>query len=111
MGYNNIILIAFLIVGDLIVIGLIWFVLNRYFIKRLNIEKQNQADSIILNAKEMAKSIELDSKDKALNILKDAEDEITKRRNEISREEERLHKRRTDFRFSNRKIGTKRISH
>jgi len=97
MGYNSFILVAFLIVGDLLVIGLIWFLLNRYYLKRLNSEKQNQADSIILNAKEVAKTIELDSKDKALDILKDAEDEIAKRRTEISREEERLHKRRTDL--------------
>jgi len=91
--------LAFLFIGDLIVIALIWFFLNRSYVKRLNIEKQNQADSIIVNAKEVAKSIELESKDKAIDILNNAEEEITRRRSEISKEEERLHKRRTDLDF------------
>ncbi|MHB8134274.1 MAG: ribonuclease Y [Anaerolineaceae bacterium] len=99
MGTNSILLLAFLFIGDLIVIALIWFFLNRSYVKRLNIEKQNQADSIIVNAKEVAKSIELESKDKALDILNNAEEEITRRRSEISKEEERLHKRRTDLDF------------
>ena len=99
MGNNSILLLAFLFIGDLIVIALIWFFLNRSYVKRLNIEKQNQADSIIVNAKEVAKSIELESKDKAIDILNNAEEEITRRRSEISKEEERLHKRRTDLDF------------
>jgi ribonuclease Y len=97
MGNNYFLILMFLVVGDLIVIGLLWFILSRYYAKKISTEKQNQSDSIILNAKEVAKSVELEAKDKALEILNNAEEEITKRRMEVSREEERLHKRRTDL--------------
>ncbi len=97
MGNNAILLLIFLFLGDVILLGVIWYFLNKHFVNRLKEEKQNQADAIIVNAKENAKSIELDAKDQALNILKNGEEEVTKRRNEISKEEERLHKRRSDL--------------
>lgn len=90
-------LIPILIVSDVIVIAVIWFIMNRVYTNRLKEERKNQADTIIVNAKENAKTIEIEAKDKALKILQDAEEEITKRRNENSREEERLSKRRDDL--------------
>lgn len=97
MGTKEILLIIFLLVGDVILVGVIWYFLNKHFLTRLREEKQNQADAIIVSAKENAKSIEIDAKDQALNILKNGEEEVAKRRNEISKEEERLHKRRSDL--------------
>jgi len=86
-----------LIVGDVIIIAIVVFFLNRYYAERLKKDRQNQADSIIANAKENAKTIELEAKDNAIRVLKDAEDEITRRRNENLKEEERLHKRRSEI--------------
>jgi ribonuclease Y len=86
-----------LIVGDVIIIAIVVFFLNRYYSERLKKDRQNQADSIIGNAKENAKTIELEAKDNAIKILKDAEEEITRRRNENLKEEERLHKRRSEI--------------
>lgn len=90
-------LALFLIVGDVIIIAVVVYFLNRYYANRLQKDRQNQADSIIANAKENAKSIEIDAKDNAIKILKEAEDEISRRRNENSKEEERLNKRRSDL--------------
>lgn len=90
-------LALFLIIGDVIIIAIVVFFLNRYYSERLKKDRQNQADSIIVNAKENAKTIELEAKDNAIKVLKDAEDEITRRRNENLKEEERLHKRRSEI--------------
>lgn len=87
----------FLIAGDVIIIGIVIYFLNRYYANRLQKDRQNQADAIISNAKENAKSIEIEAKDNSIKILKEAEDEITKRRNENLKEEERLNKRRSDL--------------
>ena len=96
-GNNTIIYIAIALIVDLLVLGGIWFFMNRHFTKRLEIDRKNQADTIIATAKENAKNIEIEAKDKALKILQDAESENTKRRNELNREDERLNKRRTDL--------------
>ncbi|MBW6472940.1 MAG: ribonuclease Y [Anaerolineaceae bacterium] len=90
-------LALFLIIGDVIIIAIVVFFLNRYYVERLKKDRQNQADSMIANAKENAKTIELEAKDKAIKVLKDAEDEISRRRNENLKEEERLHKRRSEI--------------
>jgi ribonuclease Y len=86
-----------LIIGDVVIIAIVVFFLNRYYSERLKKDRQNQADSIIGNAKENAKTIELEAKDNAIKILKNAEEEITRRRNENLKEEERLHKRRSEI--------------
>jgi ribonuclease Y len=86
-----------LIIGDVVIIAIVVFFLNRYYSERLKKDRQNQADSIIGNAKENAKTIELEAKDNAIKILKDEEEEITRRRNENLKEEERLHKRRSEI--------------
>ncbi len=90
-------LALFLIGGDVIIIAILIFFLNRYYSNRLQKDRQNQADSIISNAKENAKTIEIEAKDNAIKILKEAEEEITRRRNENLKEEERLNKRRADL--------------
>ena len=71
-------LALFLIAGDVIIIAIVIFFLNRYYSNRLQKDRQNQADSIISNAKENAKTIEIEAKDNAIKILKEAEDEITR---------------------------------
>ncbi len=96
MGQQGI-LALFLIIGDVLVIAVVVFFLNRYYTERLQRDRKDQADSLIANAKENAKTIEIEAKDNAIKILKDAEDEITRRRNENLKEEERLNKRRSEI--------------
>lgn len=87
----------FLFIGDLVVLGMLIFFMNRYYSGKLKKDRLNQADTLIANAKEEAKTIELEAKDNSIRILKEAEEEITRRRNENLKEEERLHKRRTEL--------------
>ncbi|MDX9849857.1 MAG: ribonuclease Y [Anaerolineaceae bacterium] len=96
MGQQGL-LALFLIIGDVLVIAVVLFFLNRYYAERLQRDRKDQADSLIANAKENAKTIEIEAKDNAIKILKDAEDEITRRRNENLKEEERLNKRRSEI--------------
>jgi len=90
-------LALFLIAGDVIIIAIAIFFLNRYYTKRLLNERKDQTDNMIVTAKENARTIELEAKDNAIKILKESEDEITKRRNENLKEEERLNKRRNEL--------------
>ncbi len=90
-------LALFLIAGDVIIIAIAIFFLNRYYTKRLLKERKDQTDNMIVTAKENARTIELEAKDNAIKILKESEDEITKRRNENLKEEERLNKRRNEL--------------
>src|SRR5664280_367570 len=67
--------------------------LNEQFRKEL----QNSADNTVMVAKEKARSIELEAKDKELKLIQEAEGDITRRRTELSREEDRLQKRRAEL--------------
>jgi ribonucrease Y len=67
-------------------------------------EQESKADNILSSAQEKARSLELEGKDRALRALKDAEDELSRRRSELSKEEERLTKRRADVDFRLEKI-------
>jgi ribonuclease Y len=90
-------LALFLIIGDVVIIAIVVYFLNRYYSERLRKDRQNLADSMIVAANEKAKTIEIEAKDNAIKILKNAEEEIGKRRSENLKEEERLNKRRTDL--------------
>jgi ribonuclease Y len=73
-----------------------------YFLKRYRNEvarqeQQLKAQSIILAAQEQAHTIELQAKDEALKAQQAAETELTHRRAELSREDDRLLKRRTEL--------------
>ena len=75
MGQQGL-LALFLIIGDVLVIAVVLFFLNRYYAERLQRDRKDQADSLIANAKENAKTIEIEAKDNAIKILKDAEEEM-----------------------------------
>jgi ribonuclease Y len=59
--------------------------------------QKDQADRIILEAKEQARSVELGARDGALKITQAAEGEINRLRSELTHEDERLQKRRTEL--------------
>ncbi len=73
-----------------------------YFIKQAIIERtlekeRADADRIMTEATQKAQDIELDAKNKALEVRQTAEAEVVRRRNEFSREEDRLQKRREEL--------------
>ena len=71
--------------------------IRQLLIKRERERLQTKAEDIITAAEEKALSIELAAKDKALQVRQAADQEVTRRRNEISREEDRQLKRREEL--------------
>ncbi len=64
---------------------------------QLKRERQVEADSLLDEARSQAREIELKAKDEALKVRDEAELEASRRRTEISKEDERLQKRRADL--------------
>jgi len=60
-------------------------------------EQEEKADNVIQVAQEKVRVLELEAKDRALKLLQEAETELSHRRSELAREEERLTKRRADL--------------
>jgi ribonuclease Y len=91
--------------GTILIIALITLIIGMaigyglyYFIARQQKAKfQVKAENILTEADEKAKEIELQAKDKALQIRQQADAEVSRRRSEISREEDRSTKRRQDL--------------
>ncbi|HVN56343.1 MAG TPA: ribonuclease Y [Anaerolineaceae bacterium] len=74
----------------------IGFFFKKYQIEKEQQETQTKAETIIQQSTENALAIELKAKDEALKIIQASESEVTRRRNEIAREEDRQQKRRTE---------------
>jgi ribonuclease Y len=73
-----------------------------YFISRSQTEKaqriqRDKAEKSLQDTREQARNIELQARDNALKISRAAEGEITRLRTELSREDERLQKRRAEL--------------
>lgn len=71
--------------------------LVRSFSQRYRQELQNKADNALNVATEKARRLEMEAKDKSLKLLQEAEGDITRRRSDLSHEDERLQKRRTEL--------------
>ncbi len=82
---------------DIAVTFLAILLVTRFLYNRYRKEQEGKADNVLQMSVEKGQRVELEAKDKALKILQDAETEITKRRNELAREEDRLQKRRADL--------------
>ena len=88
-----------------IVVSVLVFVVGLvigYFYNKNQVEKKlkeqgQKAEIILQRAKESARSIEMQAKDDALKILKNSEEEISRRRADMGREEDRLQKRRAEL--------------
>jgi ribonucrease Y len=89
--------IVLILLLDVLVVAGVTYLLTRNFTNKFRQDQTARADNIITIANENAKTIELDAKDKAIKLLQEAENENKSRRQEISREEERLQKRRADL--------------
>lgn len=83
------------------VIGLVAIILGYIFrqfqLNALHKREGARAERIISDAKEEARDIEVDSKNTAIQIRERAEDEIKRRRNDLSNEDDRLQRRRTEL--------------
>lgn len=77
--------------------GVIGFFIKQMLIERLLEKERAEADRILTEATQKAQDIELDAKNKALEMRQAAEAEVVRRRNEFSREEDRLQKRREEL--------------
>jgi ribonuclease Y len=85
------------IIGDIVLMALIIFFVIRLLIQRYQEEQKNQSDNVLHIAREKAQRMELDARDKTLKVMQDAEEEVSRRRVEMDREDERLMKRRADL--------------
>jgi len=69
----------------------------RILVEKFTKEQQERSDNIIQVATEKARSLELEAKDRSLKLMQEAEAETIRRRTDLSREEERLTKRRAEM--------------
>ena len=90
---NTGITIAFCIAAVLI----LSFVGGQMFARMLRKSEREKTEQMLQETKEKAKVIELEARDTALKIKQDSESEISRRRNELSHEDERLQKRRAEL--------------
>ena len=73
------------------------FVGGQMFARMLRKSEREKTEQMLQETKEKAKVIELEARDTALKIKQDSESEISRRRNELSHEDERLQKRRAEL--------------
>ncbi len=90
-------LIILLVLGALLLATLLTILLVRIFKGKYKKEQAEKAEAVILSAVEKAKTIELEARDKALKVLQESEQESTRRRQDILREDDRQQKRRAEL--------------
>ncbi|MEM5774749.1 MAG: Rnase Y domain-containing protein, partial [Anaerolineaceae bacterium] len=86
-----------IILVDIIALAAIIYFATRAMYDRFRRDLQGRADNVLNQAVEKSRMIEIEAKDKGLKILQDAEAETVRRRTELSREEERMQKRRAEI--------------
>ena len=87
-----------LIIAGAALAGLVLGFLIKLIQVRLSIRTvKDEAERIIGVARESARELEIQAKDKALKITTEVDAEISKRRNELNREDERLQRRRNEL--------------
>ena len=96
VSVNVWVLLLAIVVDLLVIVGAVYF-LTRSATEKFRQEQMNRADNILAVANENARTMELEAKDKALRFIQEAETEIMRRRQEVTREEERVQKRRADL--------------
>lgn len=91
-------MIIFVVLALEILLGIavVYFLVQKYQ-QEYRKQQDAKADNIINQATEKARVIQLEAKDKALKIQQEAELELSRRRQELAREEERLTKRRAEL--------------
>jgi len=97
MNQRDIGLLVILVIGALVVATILTVVFVRYYVQRYKKEQAEKADDLIQSASEKAKTLEIEARDKALRILQESEQDITRRRQDILREDDRQQKRRAEL--------------
>jgi ribonuclease Y len=97
LGNNTWLLELIIILVGLGIIALVTFLSTKARIKKFFAEQQEKAENIVLAARDSANVIELEARDQAYKALQENEAEITRRRTDLAREEDRLQKRRTEI--------------
>ena len=95
-GGNVVFWLLFALIGLAVGVA-VGYTAHKRQILRIQKEKGDQAEKIIIDARENAQEVVLQAKDNALQIRQTAEAEVTRRRNELNREEDRLQRRREEL--------------
>jgi ribonuclease Y len=77
--------------------GAAGYAFKQYQLQTYQKKQRDEADLLLIAAREQAQEIELQAKDKALQARQSAETELSRRRAELSREEDRLQRRREEI--------------
>ncbi len=99
MGQISLVLFFVLLLVVVAIAAVVVVLLTRSLAEKHQREMENRADNVVASATEKARTLELEAKDRALKIIQDAEADLRSRRQEITREVERLQKRRADLDF------------
>jgi ribonuclease Y len=99
MGLNAIDFVFFFVAVAVAVVASILIVNSRTrtLMEKFRKEQQERSDNLIQVATGKARSMELEAKDRSLKLMQEAESETIRRRTDLSREEERLTKRRAEI--------------
>ncbi len=73
------------------------FIGGQLIARMMRKSEKEKTEQFLQEAREKAKVIELESRDNAIKIKQESEAEISRRRNELAREDERLQKRRAEL--------------
>lgn len=90
-------LIILFVLGALLLAAVLTILLVRMFQAKFKKDQAEKADAVMLAAVEKAKTVELEARDKALKVLQESEQESTRRRQDILREDDRQQKRRAEL--------------
>jgi ribonuclease Y len=95
---NVLIWIELIFLPIALVLGLvIGYLYKQSQVEKAQLQKKDEAERILDEAKENARLTEIQARDQALRILQKAETEIDRKRSELSKEEDRLQKRREEL--------------
>lgn len=89
--------IGLILLVDIVVVAVLSYLGAKYFAQKMGSEQRRMAEEALQEAKEKARVTELEARDAALRIKQEAEGEISRRRMELSKEEDRLQNRRVDL--------------
>ncbi|MBP1693066.1 MAG: hypothetical protein H6Q37_949, partial [Chloroflexi bacterium] len=89
--------IAFGIISIIIALPLgfaIGYLYKQNKVEKALIDQKDEAEKLLDEAREQVRVMEVQARDQALEVMQKAETDVARRRNEVTREEDRLQKRR-----------------
>ena len=89
--------ILIIILIGVVAVAVLSYIGSRILVRTLNKTEMGRVEALLQDAREKAKAIELEARDEVIRIKQEAEAEISRRRSELAREDDRLQKRRDDL--------------